>query len=166
MTDGRHPTDLLGAHVLGALDEDEARQVADHVADCAECRSQVDSFAEIKATLDDVPPELFLDGPPEHGDLLLQRALRQVRRERRVGLRTRGILTSAGIVVAVAVALGGGLVLAEANESTVPAAEPPAADVSEQSIASVLHLHGEKDGVLLTVTVMPATSGVVPSDIS
>ncbi|HEX5117233.1 MAG TPA: zf-HC2 domain-containing protein [Pseudonocardiaceae bacterium] len=160
MTDGRHPTDSLGAYVLGALDEDEAWRVADHLAGCAACRSRVDSFAEVMATLDEVPPESLLDGPPERGDLMLQRTLRQVRRERRVGLRTRGILTSAGIVMAVAVALGGGLVLAEANESTSPAAEPPASDVSEQSIASVLHLHGAQDGVLLTVTVMPADGWV------
>ncbi|HEX3650589.1 MAG TPA: zf-HC2 domain-containing protein [Pseudonocardiaceae bacterium] len=160
MIDGRHPTDSLGAYVLDTLDEVEAGEVADHLVGCAECRGQVAGLAEVKAALDDVPSESLLDGPPEHGDLMLQRTLRQVRRERRIGVRTRNLFTSAGVVVAVAVALGGGLALAEANESTSPSAEPPVADVPEQPIASMLHLHGARDGMLLTVTVAPADGWV------
>lgn len=160
MTDGHHPADSLGAYVLDALNEDEAREVADHLVDCAGCRRQVAGLAEVRAALDDVPAESLLDGPPERGDLLLQRTLRQVHRERRTGLRARSILTSAGVVVAVAVALGGGLVLAEANESTSPSAEPPVADVPEQPVTDMVHLHAARDGVLLTVTVMPADGWV------
>jgi predicted anti-sigma-YlaC factor YlaD len=161
MTDGHHPVDSLGAYVLGALEDDETHEVENHLADCADCRAQVAGFAELRAELDEVPPEALLDGPPDSGDLLLQRSLRQVRRERRVGLRTRGLLTSAGIVVAVAVALGGGLALAEANESTGPVtAEPPVADLPEQALSSMMHLHGANDGVVLTVTVMPADGWV------
>jgi RNA polymerase sigma-70 factor (ECF subfamily) len=160
MTDGHHPVDSLGAYVLDALDGDETHEVEHHLTDCADCRARVAGLTDVRAALDELPPEVLLDGPPRRGDLLLQRTLRQVRRERRVGLRTRGLLTSAGIVVAVAVALGGGLVLAEADESTTPAAEPPVADFPEQSLASMLHLHGANDGVVLTVTVMPADGWV------
>lgn len=160
MTDGRHPADSLGAYVLGALDENEAREVGDHLTGCARCRAQVDSFAEVKATLDEMPPEIMLEGPPERSDLLLQRTLRQVRRERRVGLRTRNIVTSAGVVIAVAAALGGGLVLADSNEPAGPVAEPPAADLPAQSLASVLHLHGASHSMLLTATVLPADGWV------
>jgi RNA polymerase sigma-70 factor (ECF subfamily) len=161
MNDGHHPADSLGAYVLGALDDDGAREVADHLAGCAACRAEVAGFADVTAALGDTPPEALLDGPPEHGDLLLQRTLRRVRRERRVGSRARGLLTSAGIVVAVAVALGGGLVLAETEESgTAPTAEPQSSDFPEQALASMVYLHGSNDGVVLTVTVLPADGWV------
>jgi anti-sigma factor RsiW len=160
MTGGHHPVDSLGAYVLGALDDDETHQIDDHLLGCADCRATVATLAEIRAALADTPPESLLDGPPEHGDLLLQRTLRRVRQERGSGRRTRSMFTTAGIVVAVAATLGGGLALAEANESGLPAAEAPAADLPEQPIASMVHLHGADDGVLLTVTLAPADGWV------
>ena len=76
-----HQTEALGAYVLNTLDEQEAREVNEHVAQCTECRTELDELIAMRDMLGEVPPEAFLDGPPEGGDLLLQRTLRQVRGE-------------------------------------------------------------------------------------
>jgi hypothetical protein len=82
MSAPEHDRAALGAYALGALDPDEARAVDEHLAGCADCRAEVAELNELHAMLGEVPPEAFLDGPPEDGDLLLQRTLRQVRSER------------------------------------------------------------------------------------
>ena len=71
----------------------------------------------MKEFLGEVPPEAFLEGPPEGGDLLLQRTLREVRRARTYRTsqancakrRSRWLMVAAAVVV-VAGALGGGVV--------------------------------------------------------
>ncbi|MFD9048100.1 zf-HC2 domain-containing protein, partial [Streptomyces zaomyceticus] len=73
---------LLGPYVLGVLDDADARRVEAHTAGCEPCREEVDALREMEAALGEVPPEAFVDGPPEGGDLLLQRTLRQMRAER------------------------------------------------------------------------------------
>ena len=80
-SDGGHDRSQLGAYALGALESDEAREVEQHVAGCAECSAELAEFEEMKAFLGEVPPEAFLDGPPADGDLLLQRTLRAARVE-------------------------------------------------------------------------------------
>jgi Putative zinc-finger len=82
MSAPEHDRAALGAYALGALDPDETRAVDAHLAGCADCRAEVAEISELHAMLGEVPPEAFLDGPPEDGDLLLQRTLRQVRSER------------------------------------------------------------------------------------
>jgi Putative zinc-finger len=82
MSAPEHDRAALGAYALGALDPDETRAVDAHLAGCADCRAEVAELNELNAMLGEVPPEAFLDGPPDDGDLLLQRTLRQVRSER------------------------------------------------------------------------------------
>jgi Putative zinc-finger len=82
MSAPEHDRAALGAYALGALGPDETRAVDAHLAGCADCRAEVAEISELHAMLGEVPPEAFLDGPPEDGDLLLQRTLRQVRSER------------------------------------------------------------------------------------
>jgi Putative zinc-finger len=82
MSAPEHDRAALGAYALGALDPDETRVVDAHLAGCPDCRAEVAELNELHAMLGEVPPEAFLDGPPEDGDLLLQRTLRQVRSER------------------------------------------------------------------------------------
>ena len=36
---------------------------------CAACRAELHALSELEAALGEVPPEAFLDGPPEGGDL-------------------------------------------------------------------------------------------------
>ncbi|WP_165987672.1 anti-sigma factor [Streptomyces sp. YIM 98790] len=100
----QHGGELIGAYVLGALDGQEARALEEHMASCTPCREEVAELRSIETALGEVPPEAFLDGPPEGGDLMLQRTLRQVRSERgaaRTRRRTYTGLAAAAVVAAV-----------------------------------------------------------------
>ena len=77
-----HDHSMLGAYALGGLDPREAQLVHEHLTGCPDARREVADLTDLRAAMDDIPPEAFLDGPPEDGDLLLQRTLRQVRSER------------------------------------------------------------------------------------
>ncbi|GAA0922858.1 zf-HC2 domain-containing protein [Kribbella koreensis] len=127
-----HDHSQLGAYVLGGLEPDEIREVDEHLAGCAEARDELAGFEEMKEFLGEVPPEAFLDGPPEDGDLLLQRTLRQVRASEASeapghhvaehaagGSRKRGpwLLVAAAVVV-VAGALGGGVLIGRQTADT------------------------------------------------
>ncbi|MEU8225470.1 zf-HC2 domain-containing protein [Kribbella sp. NPDC048915] len=122
-----HDRTQLGAYALGALEPAEAAEVDAHLATCAECRAELAELTELKAFLGEVPPEAFLDGPPDDGDLLLQRTLHEVRAvpevpqrvtvsgadvvpAMRATRRSRWLLAAAAVVV-VGGALGGGVVL-------------------------------------------------------
>ena len=74
-----HDQSHLGPYVLGVLGPDETRVIEQHLAGCADCRGVVAELQETKDLLGEVPPEAFLDGPPDDGDLLLQRTLRAAR---------------------------------------------------------------------------------------
>jgi hypothetical protein len=106
-----HDRTQLGAYALGALEPAEVAEVDAHLAICAECRAELAELTELKELLGEVPPEAFLDGPPEGGDLLLRRTLREVRPPKR---RSRWLLVAA-VAVVVAGALGGGVVLGRAT---------------------------------------------------
>jgi hypothetical protein len=85
----------------------------------------------MKEFLGEVPPEAFLEGPPEGGDLLLQRTLREVREltpepvraPAPVKKRSRWLQVAAAVVV-IAGALGGGVAL---GRGTAPDADAPVA---------------------------------------
>jgi len=125
-----HDRTQLGAYALGALEPGEVQEVDEHLATCAECRAEVDELEELKEFLGEVPPEAFLDGPPEGGDLLLQRTLREVRALTPesapmpipVKRRSRWLLVAAAVLV-VAGALGGGVAI---GRSTAPDNAPVA----------------------------------------
>src|SRR5947209_17092904 len=101
-----HDRSPLAAYALGALDDAEAREVDAHVAGCPECRAELEELTALEAVLGEVPPEAFLDGPPEGGDLLLQRTLRTVRAERGRAQRPRRLLVAAGVAALVAAFIG------------------------------------------------------------
>ncbi|WP_206795896.1 zf-HC2 domain-containing protein [Amycolatopsis sp. MtRt-6] len=107
----------LGAYALGALDPAEAADFERrHLQTCAQCRFDLNELVALRDSLDEVPPEAFLDGPPEGGDLLLQKTLRRVRDEeervappaRSAGRRGLALVAAAVLVVA---ALGGGILV-------------------------------------------------------
>lgn len=150
-----HRTDVLGAYVLGALDADETHRVDAHLADCADCRAEAAALRELTDVLGDVPPEAFLDGPPEDGRLLLERTLRRVRSTKRSGVRTGRMLMAASAVVAVAAAVSGGVLLGRATDTPAPVALPPAAS-GPPATAGVMHLRGEDNGAQLAVTITPS----------
>lgn len=110
---GPAPEDL-SALVLGLLDPEQAREVARHVEGCAECRREAEGLREMSEMLGDLPPEVFLDGPPEGGDLLLARTVRQVRSESTTRRRGRLLGVAAAALIAVAAAIGGGILIGRA----------------------------------------------------
>jgi hypothetical protein len=68
--------------------------------------------------MDEVPPEAFLDGPPDGGDLILRRTIRAARAESPARPTTvlakprRSLaLVAASVIIAAAVAVGGGILI-------------------------------------------------------
>jgi anti-sigma factor RsiW len=64
----RHNRRSLGAYALGALQPSEERTVERHVATCDDCYNQLTGLLRLRNSLSQVPPEAFLDGPPDDGD--------------------------------------------------------------------------------------------------
>jgi anti-sigma-K factor RskA len=85
MTAGAHDAVTLGCYALGVLDAHESLGVEQHLRGCPSCRAQVADFHRIRMALDEVPREAFLHeleaDLPKPSDLVLQRALRQIRQE-------------------------------------------------------------------------------------
>ncbi|MER6910542.1 zf-HC2 domain-containing protein [Streptomyces sp. NPDC000594] len=161
----QHDSTLLGAYVLGALDEQERREVDAHVAVCGECRLELEALKDLEAGLGEIPPEAFLDGPPDDGDLLLQRTLRQVRTERSRSELRRRVALSAVAVVAAAAVLGAGFLLgrtgsdsATGNEA-VPQRIPTVATPPVEGIR-VASVTDPGTGARMSVRVTPATDWV------
>ncbi len=124
MTSARHDTPDLAVYALGGLSEAEKADIDAHVADCETCRDQLAELTGVADRLGEVPPEFFLEGPPEGGDLLVQRAVSRVRAERRSALTRRRVLTAAAAAV-VAVALIGAGAVAGRQSAPAPVAGGP-----------------------------------------
>jgi len=111
MTAPHGHVDIAG-YLFGLLDPVEYRRVEEHLANCPACRHEVTVLREIEDALDEVPPELFLDGPDPQADLLLQRTLRAARAETATRRSWgRSLVAGAAVVVALALAVGGGIVV-------------------------------------------------------
>jgi anti-sigma factor RsiW len=156
----QHQTEALGAYVLGALDQREADEVTDHLASCPECQAQADELTGLRDALGEVPPEAFLDGPPEDGDLVLQRTLRRLRAAKAGARRTRVALGSAAAVLALVAALGGGVLLGRQGTTSVGALPPPAASATPTPVPGTRVIFGTQGGARLNVTVTPAAGWV------
>ncbi|MET9229430.1 zf-HC2 domain-containing protein [Lentzea sp. NPDC003310] len=121
----QHDPQLLGAYVLGALDEQEVREMDQHLASCPDCKRELEELRDMEAFLGEVPPEAMLDGPPEGGDLLLQRTLRQVRAERGGVAKRRQFALGAAAAVVAALVLGAGVFVGKATSPDVTALPTP-----------------------------------------
>lgn len=153
----RHDGEALTARVLGGPDEEEARAVDEHVASCEPCRTELGELRAMVHALGDVPPEAFLDGTPEGGDLLLQRTLRQVRAERAGALRRRRAAAVFAAAVVAAALLQGGVIIGEHRAGR--GARPPAAAAPPGSVRTV-SAADPSTGARLTVRLTPATAWV------
>jgi anti-sigma factor RsiW len=71
----------LSAYVLGGLESQQSDTVARHLAGCPVCQAELPLLQESATMLEAVPPEAFLDGPPDNADLLVRRVLRQLREQ-------------------------------------------------------------------------------------
>ncbi|WNV89358.1 zf-HC2 domain-containing protein [Umezawaea sp. Da 62-37] len=157
----RHDQQLLGAYVLGALDEQEVRAVEDHLSTCPECRAELDDLRAVEASLGDVPPEALLDGPPEGGDLLLQRTLRQMRTERGGAVRRRQFALGAAAAVVIAVVLGSGVVVGRSTAPQEEALPAPVTSTANPPAGTKVSSFTDPDtGAVMSVQVKPAAGWV------
>ncbi|MFE9634173.1 anti-sigma factor family protein [Streptomyces sp. NPDC006463] len=160
----RHEEELLGPYVLGVLDAEEFRRVEEHMSGCVQCREEVAALREMEAALGEVPEEAFFDGPPQGGDLLLQRTLREMRgereRARRRGLGIAGLAAAASL----AAVFWAGTQLGAGDPDVValppqPSATAPA-DPSQPAGTKNLAATDPATGTRMTVRMTPATKWV------
>jgi hypothetical protein len=151
-----HETELLGAYVLGVLDGEEWESVRRHLDGCPYCRLEVDDLRQMEAALGEVPPEAFLEGPPPGGDLLLRKAIDQVRGERRTRQRRRSTRLAVAAAAIAVVALAGGLLAGRLTAPDAPAAPAAAVAVAGRTAAAT----DPGTGATLSVAVEPAAGWV------
>jgi len=153
----------ISGYLLQVLSPAEAHQVEEHLADCAQCRDEVESLREWTAALEAVPEAMLLDGPPEDADLLLQRTLRQVRNET-AGRRNRRLaLVTAAAAVVLAGALAGGVAVGRGTAQTPTLAQPTAPGSAAPSNPPGTKLAAATDattGAKISVAVLPAAGWV------
>uniref|UniRef100_A0AAU2JKJ2 Zf-HC2 domain-containing protein n=1 Tax=Streptomyces sp. NBC_00049 TaxID=2903617 RepID=A0AAU2JKJ2_9ACTN len=160
----RHEEVLLGPYVLGVLDDEEARRVEAHVSGCVQCREEVTALREMEAALGEVPDEAFFDGPPQGGDLLLQRTLRQMRGERAGERRRRAGLSGLAVAASLAAVFWAGTQLGAGESESVALPLPPSPTAS----ASATPVPGTRlgsatdpgTGARMTVQMTPAAKWV------
>lgn len=164
MSRQRHEEELLGPYVLGVLDEADVRRVEEHVGDCVQCREEVSALREMETALGEVPPEAFLDGPPQGGDLLLRRTLRQVRGERAARERRRYGLAGLAAAAALAAVFWTGTQLGAGDSENVAQPAPPSPTASPAPSAvpgtRVASATDAGSGARMTVQVVPAAAWV------
>ena len=152
----------IGGYLLDDLTPEERRQAEEHLASCAECRDEVESLREWTQALEAVPEAMLLDGPPEGGDLLLQRTVRQVRTET-AGKRNRrlAMATSAAAVVLAAAIVGGVAVGRSTAPAGPPLAQPSAAPTATNPPGTrIASTTDTQTGTRMSVTVQPAAGWV------
>ncbi|MGW2271024.1 anti-sigma factor family protein [Streptomyces yangpuensis] len=161
----RHEEELLGPYVLGVLDDEEVRRIEGHMSGCVQCREEVAALREMEAALGEVPEEAFLDGPPQGGDLLLQRTLRQMRGERAGAARRRAGFTGLAVAASLAAVFWAGTQLGAGDPEPVALPVPPSptasADPSPPPKGTTLHSATDAGtGARMTVQMTPATKWV------
>jgi hypothetical protein len=122
-----HDQTPLGLHSLGLLDPLEQASVDAHITWCEDCRAEAAELTAVRDLLSDVPPEAFLEGPPENAELLVRRTLRTIRQERGGGRSDRGRFAVVGVAAAVAAAFAVGTLtghLGGSTANTVAAGSP------------------------------------------
>ena len=155
-----HLDDLAAALVDDELRPKERDQALAHLAGCPPCREEVEAQRRLKARLAgvaDPAPDAGLvtsllaipDAPPARDDVV-RRAARSVgpaagrprsrglRRTRPVPARSTALRKAAGVLSAVAVALGGAVLLGDAQGDVTPAVSTYVADHSATNGSSPL----------------------------
>jgi anti-sigma factor RsiW len=149
---GAHHPEELGAHALGLLDPAQSRAVEDHLAVCPACRREWEELRGMIDLLDDVPPEAFLDGPPD-ADLVLRRTVRQIRTEVGSQRRRRRLALTSVAAAAIGVVLAGGVLIGHETA-------PPPGVVAAPAPGAVMLSGGGTPGVSMTATLTPAAGWV------
>lgn len=147
----------IAGYLMEMLTPEEKQQADEHLSRCPECRAEVDSMQSWADALREVPEEMLLDGPPDDADLLLQRTLRQVRKESSAK-RFRRTATLASVAAAViVVAIGGGVIVGRSTAPSGPVAQPAASAVAGTRSGAA---QDPVSGARMSVTVTPAAGWV------
>jgi predicted anti-sigma-YlaC factor YlaD len=154
-----HESMLLGAHLLGALDPADTDEIEGHLATCADCRAEAAELGSLLALLDEVPPEAFLDGPPD-GDLVVQRAIRQVRQEHSGGQRNRWLFGTAAAVVVIAALVIAGVVIGRGTDTGVTAQPTTTIAPAPPAGTKIIQATDPTTNARITVRVVPAAGWV------
>lgn len=160
MTSARHETPDLGVYALGGLSEAEKAEIDAHLAGCETCRAELAELTEMAGRLGEVPPEFFLEGPPEGGDLLVRRAVGRVRAERRSALTRRRVLTAAAAAVAAVALLGAGAVAGRQSAPTPVASGPTSAPTTPPVAGTRTATATDPSGARISAQVVPAAGWV------
>ena len=152
----------LAGYLTKSLDTEQVRAVEEHLAGCAECQAEVQSLQEWTMALEAVPEAMLLDGPPEGGDLLLQRTLRQIRDESAGRRHRRTALVSAAAAVVVAAAIGSGVVVGRGTADPGASVALPTPSVEQTTIPGTKTASAVDagTGARITVAVAPAPGWV------
>jgi Putative zinc-finger len=159
MTSAQHDSPDLAMYALGGLSAAEKAAIDEHVAGCGSCRAELAELRDISDRLGEVPPEFFLEGPPEGGDLLVQRAVGRVRAERRSALTRRRVTTAAAAAV-VAIALVGAGAVAGRQSAPSPVASGPTATSTPVAGTRAASATDAGTGARLSAQVVPAAGWV------
>jgi hypothetical protein len=149
----------MAGYVMDMLTPDEKQRADDHLAECAECRGEIDSLREWSEKLAEIPEPMLLDGPPDDADLLLQRTLRQVRQESAGQRHRRLALVTTAAAAVLAVAIGGGVVLGRGSTGTDQVAQPTAT-ASLPAGTRTATATDPATGTRMTVSMLPAAGWV------
>ncbi len=139
----------LAAHALGMLDGAEARAVEALLNVDENARREWAALHETARALRGVPPEMFLDGPPD-SDLLVRRTVRAVRARSGGARRQRRFALVAAAAVTAAALLGGGVLVGRGL----------APDPISVVAAGSRTVEGSEGPVTMTATITPAAGWV------
>lgn len=173
--DHRHLREMIGALLLGDLDETEAAAVRAHVEGCPICQEEMRDLEPVVEALAAASPERLIE-PPEPPASLEERTLARISSERRARrgsrLRRSAVVAAAAVLlVAVGLALVPGLLAPEVPLepvafSTIAPGVDAEADLVEHTwgTETILAASGLEDGrtyrvVLLTEDQDTVTSG-------
>ena len=151
------------AYLTGELSQEHERQAEAHLEKCTRCFKEVAALRAVEALIGTVPPEALLDGPPDDGELLLQRTMRQIRTERSRVHPRRSVLAAAAAVVLVAAGLGLGVLVGQSGDDSPVAAAPTSTAPATPTTVPGVRVASATDthtGARLSVRVEPALGWV------
>ena len=177
----RYWREMLGAHVLGELGEEQGAALRAHLDGCEECRAEAREIEPVAAALADADPRHFeSEGPRPPADLLERTLSRveharqmedQLRRRRRNRALRRSAFAAAAAALLVAVGsyalvpkIAGPPVETVAFSEAPPGVEAEAGLIDHTwGTETVLVASGLEDGETYSVTLRDEDGGSVPS---
>jgi hypothetical protein len=156
----------LAVYALGAMTDDEATAFERQLADCPSCQEELPRMRASVEQLEDGPPELLIDGPPENAEFLVRGALRRIAAPIGVAppphMVGRGWLVAAAAAAAVVLLALGGIVGRQTAPAPIAGPPPPPVTAGPTPLPGTRNATAvdPATGVRLTVKVVPAAGWV------